>query len=159
MGGNERLGNKINTYSKKRRKSHAAKQNGSRKSQVGSVVSRLEHGELDGDDAAALADAIAAGDGGDPTDTPRGPATALGRIRPGGKGVDDERGVDHERRAPPLDLDLGDNPSLGCEGARSVAALVAEGSIGTLSLENCGVGELGATAIAEALASPGCVLR
>ena len=114
---------------------------------------------LDGEDAAALADAIAAGDGGDPTDTPRGPATALGRIRPGGKGVDDERGVDHERRAPPLDLDLGDNPSLGCEGARSVAALVAEGSIGTLSLENCGVGELGATAIAEALASPGCVLR
>ena len=114
---------------------------------------------LDGEDAAALADAIAAGDGGDPTDTPRGPATALGRIRPGGKGVDDERGVDHERRAPPLDLDLGDNPSLGCEGARSVAALVAEGSIGTLSLENCGVGEPGATAIAEALASPGCVLR
>ena len=36
---------------------------------------------------------------------------------------------------------------------------MAEGSIGTLSLENCGVGELGATAIAEALASPGCVLR
>ena len=114
---------------------------------------------LDGDDAAALADAIAAGDGGDPGDTPRGPATALGRLRPGGKGVDDERGVDDECRAPPLDLDLGDNPSLGCEGARSIAALVAEGSIGTLSLENCGVGEPGATAIAEALASPGCVLR
>lgn len=117
---------------------------------------------LDGDDAAALADAVAAGDGGDtqghpgfsPWDTlnPKpGPATAL--KRPGGKGVDDEC------RAPPLDLDLGDNPSLGCEGARSIAGLVAEGSIGTLSLENCGVGELGATAIAEALASPGCVLR
>jgi hypothetical protein len=105
---------------------------------------------LDRDDAAALADAVAAGIGGDSTD-PGVPATI--------RGLGFGHAAADEHRAPPLNLNLGDNPSLGCVGARAISALVAEGSVATLSLENCGVGELGAAALGEALASPGCVLR
>ena len=58
-----------------------------------------------------------------------------------------------------MDLDLSDNPGMGCRGASALAPLVARGAVASLDLENCGIGESGAEALAEALASPRCALR
>ena len=86
---------------------------------------------LDGDDAAALAEAV---------------------------GVDLEDDVAVSSSSA-MDLDLSDNPGMGCRGASALAPLVARGAVASLDLENCGVGESGAEALAEALASPRCALR
>ena len=90
---------------------------------------------LDGDDAAALAEAV---------------------------GVDLEDDVEDDvatSSSSAMDLDLSDNPGMGCRGASALAPLVARGAVASLDLENCGVGESGAEALAEALASPRCALR
>ena len=90
---------------------------------------------LDGDDAAALAEAV---------------------------GVDLEDDVEDDvatSSSSAMDLDLSDNPGMGCRGASALAPLVARGAVASLDLENCGIGESGAEALAEALASPRCALR
>ena len=90
---------------------------------------------LDGDDAAALAEAV---------------------------GIDLEDDVEDDvatSSSSAMDLDLSDNPGMGCRGASALAPLVARGAVASLDLENCGVGESGAEALAEALASPRCALR
>ena len=90
---------------------------------------------LDGDDAAALAEAV---------------------------GVDLEDDVEDDvatSSSLAMDLDLSDNPGMGCRGASALAPLVARGAVASLDLENCGIGESGAEALAEALASPRCALR
>ena len=86
---------------------------------------------LDGDDAAALAEAV-------------------------GVDLEDDIAVSSSSA---MDLDLSDNPGMGCRGASALASLVARGAVASLDLENCGVGEAGAAALAEALASPRCALR
>ena len=90
---------------------------------------------LDGDDAAALAEVV---------------------------GVDLEDDVEDDvatSSSSAMDLDLSDNPGMGCRGASALAPLVARGAVASLDLENCGIGESGAEALAEALASPRCALR
>jgi hypothetical protein len=86
---------------------------------------------LDGDDAAALAEAV-------------------------GVDLEDDIAV---CSSSAMDLYLSDNPGMGCRGASALAPLVARGAVASLDLENCGVGEAGAAALAEALASPRCALR
>lgn len=57
-----------------------------------------------------------------------------------------------------LELDVGENPGIGCRGAAILAKAVADGTLGSLRVENCGIGETGAAALGNALASPRCAL-
>jgi len=61
--------------------------------------------------------------------------------------------------APPLELELADNITLGSDGAAALAPLVAGGSVVALNLDNCGMGQEGAVALGAALASPTCALQ
>ena len=69
-----------------------------------------------------------------------------------------ERAENVVSRKPPFELDVAENPELGCAGAAALARLVARGRIHALRMENCGVSEAGARALGDALASPKCAL-
>ena len=79
----------------------------------------------------------------------------------GGDGLESPGGggeTEKERRAGAFDLDVAENPELGCAGAAALARLVADGRVRALRMETCGVGEAGARALADALASRRCAL-
>ena len=65
-------------------------------------------------------------------------------------------GGDHVGGA--FELDVAENPGLGCAGATALAMLAADGRIHALRMETCGVGEAGARALRDALASRRCAL-
>ena len=71
-----------------------------------------------------------------------------------------EKKTDDETNAPGggFELDVAENPGLGCAGAAALARLVADGKIRALRMETCGVGEAGARALGDALASRRCAL-
>jgi Ran GTPase-activating protein (RanGAP) involved in mRNA processing and transport len=71
-----------------------------------------------------------------------------------------DKKTDDETNAPGggFELDVAENPGLGCAGAAALAKLVAYGKIRALRMETCGVGEAGARALGDALASRRCAL-
>jgi hypothetical protein len=71
-----------------------------------------------------------------------------------------DKKTDDETNAPGggFELDVAENPGLGCAGAAALAKLVADGKIRALRMETCGVGEAGARALGDALASRRCAL-
>lgn len=71
-----------------------------------------------------------------------------------------DKKTDDETNAPGggFELDVAENPGLGCAGAVALARLVADGKIRALRMETCGVGEAGARALGDALASRRCAL-
>jgi hypothetical protein len=98
---------------------------------------------LNAEDAEALVAALEAGDALAPEES---------------ADVQLERAENVVSRKPPFELDVAENPELGCAGAAALARLVARGRIHALRMENCGVSEAGARALGDALASPKCAL-
>jgi len=98
---------------------------------------------LNAEDAEALVAALEAGDALAPEES---------------ADVQLERAENVVSRKPPFELDVAENPELGCAGAAALARLVARGQIHALRMENCGVSEAGARALGDALASPKCAL-
>ena len=73
--------------------------------------------------------------------------------------LSDDRGDEtNTRNTTPLELDVGENPLIGCSGAAALAKAVANGTLGALRVEKCGIGDAGAAALGDALGSPRCGL-
>ena len=110
---------------------------------------------LNAEDAEALVAALEAGDAGD--SRPEESADVESAERSSLESLESFENVVVSRK-PPFELDVAENPELGCAGAAALARLVACGRIHTLRMENCGVSEAGARALGDALASPKCAL-
>ena len=111
---------------------------------------------LNAEDAEALVAALEAGDAGD--SRPEESADVESAERSSLESLESLENVQVVSRKPPFELDVAENPALGCAGAAALARLVARGRIHTLRMENCGVSEAGARARGDALASPKCAL-
>ena len=111
---------------------------------------------LNAEDAEALVAALEAGDAGD--SRPEESADVESAERSSLESLESLENVQVVSRKPPFELDVAENPELGCAGAAALARLVACGRIHTLRMENCGVSEAGARALGDALASPKCAL-
>ena len=101
---------------------------------------------LNAEDAEALVAALEAGDAGD--SRPEESADVESAERSSLESLESLENVVVSRK-PPFELDVAENPELGCAGAAALARLVARGRIHTLRMENCGVSEAGARAACD----------